>query len=59
MYVSSLNDDNLTRINNQESIDPFSEYHISKYRDDLLKWVQSLNFIHQTNSNNNNNNNKQ
>lgn len=40
---SSLNDSN-------ESIDPFSEYHLSKYRDDLLTWIKSLTFIHQTNN---------
>ena len=37
------------------TMDPFSEYHFSKYRDDFLTWVKSLNCIHQTNNNNNNN----
>merc|ERR1712024_47851 len=44
----------LENINFEENIDPFSDWKHSKHRNELLKWVKSLNFLHQTNNKNNN-----
>ena len=50
MYGSALNDDE--SFNFDEAIDPFSDWERSKHRNELLKWVKSLN-IFDKNSNKN------
>eukprot|EP00483_Globobulimina_turgida_P007062 UN07076 len=43
-----FNDEN----NLEESLDPFLDWQGCKHRNDLLKWVQSLNFLYVQSNNN-------